>query len=241
MQNLDSDRDPTKDNEKKRTPSVEDEVQQASLTLPLLAGKVTGLPKELASAPSKLHLSQTLQTHGKQAIAQAKVSGNEYGCFLHLTPQGSIRPGVLKPGTPDTWISLEEYEFARREDETIRGILHTHPEANTVFSESNIGFFLQIQDAIHICMDAQGNYLLMLRTKATDPPRKDLFEEAIALYTHVARKEIDQYVQTHELNHTAPSSPAIEQGLLEGMKAVCKRYNIALYIGKTEKIATKVT
>lgn len=234
------DRDKQEDNEKQQDQSAEDTTHASSFTLPLITGKVTGLPKDLASAPSKLRLSQTLKVHGKQAIAQAKASGKEYGCFLHLTPQGSIRPGVLKPGTPDTWISLEEYELARSDDETIRGILHTHPEAHTVFSESNIGFFLQIQDAIHICMDAQGNYLLMLRTETTDPPRNDLFEEVIALYTHVARQAIDQYVQTHDLNHTAPSSPAIEQGLLEGMKAVCKRYNIVLYLGKTEKIASKV-
>jgi len=149
-------------------------------------------------------------------------------------------PGEVTEGTPERWITQDEYLKARKQDETIHGILHTHPEAKTVFSESNIGFFLYFNDAFHVCSDSQGNYLLMLRTEKTDLSREGIFEEAVALYTIVARNATDRYVIEHDMDYTDNSTEAIEHGQFEAMKAVCKKYNIVLYIVKRGKAATKV-
>jgi len=78
------------------------------------------------------------------------------------------------------WIDLKEYSKVQKQDETIRGHMHTHPESvlypgsELVFSDNNIGFFLAANDVVHICTDPQGDYLIMLRTEQTDSPREGI-------------------------------------------------------------------
>ncbi|MFQ6126711.1 MAG: hypothetical protein ACE5R6_19205 [Candidatus Heimdallarchaeota archaeon] len=222
--------------------NVHDKKERIDTTLRfvLKAGQVRRLPKDIASAPSKIRLSQKILDQGNKAVRRANASGNEWGFFFHLSKQGQFLPSELKEGTPQVWISREEYLKAKKQDETLQGLLHTHPEAKTVFSESNIGFFLDAIDVIHICMDSQGDYFLILRTEKTPPPHEGLFEEAVNQYIDLARKETVTYVREHDLEHTKDSAEAINHGLFEAMKAVCKKYNIVLYIGRSRKAAEKV-
>ena len=127
----------------------------SSIRLPLKTGQVTGLSNDPSSAPQHLHLNDEIHEKSHDASNRAKGSGNEWGFFIHLDEKGRLFPGKLKEGTPHEWISLDEYLKARKLDETIHGLMHIHLEGRTVFSPSNIGFFLAANDAISVCMDIQ--------------------------------------------------------------------------------------
>jgi len=131
------------------------------------------LPKDPGSAPREIRLSDEFHKNSHEAWKCAKESGNEWGYFIHLDEEGQLIAGKLKEGTPHEWIRFEEYVKARKQDKTIQGLMHTHLEEETVFSSSNIGFFLAAKDSICKCMDPQGNYLIMLRTEQTDSLGKE--------------------------------------------------------------------
>ncbi|MFQ5820122.1 MAG: hypothetical protein ACE5I5_09065 [Candidatus Heimdallarchaeota archaeon] len=214
----------------------EEENEESSIRLPLKVGRVTELPKDLGSVPREIRLSDEFHKNSHEAWKCAKESGNEWGYFIHLDEEGQLIAGKLKEGTPHEWIRFEEYVKARKQDKTIQGLMHTHLEEETVFSPSNIGFFLAAKDSICKCMDPQGNYLIRLRTEQTDPPWEGIFEEATQAYTAVAREKTKQHIMENELDR----KEAIRRSMVEAMIEVCKQYNIALYTGTSKKAAKKV-
>lgn len=209
---------------------------ESTIRLSLKGGRITELPKDVARAPLKVQLSQEFHKKSQEALQCAKKSRNEWGYFIHVTEEGRLQPGPLKEGISHTWISLEEYAMARQHDKTIHGLMHTHLQERTVFSPSNIGFFLATNDSIYKCLDPSGNYLIMLRTENTDSPWDGIFREAVRAYVDMAREKARYYF----IETGLPEEDARQKGLFEAMREVCKKYNIALYLGKDKKAAQKV-
>ena len=76
----------------------EDDEKESSIRLPLKEGRVTGLPKDIATAPTKLRLSRKLQEQGYKAIESTRTSGNECGFFIHFTEGGEMLPREVTEG-----------------------------------------------------------------------------------------------------------------------------------------------
>ncbi|MFQ5820055.1 MAG: hypothetical protein ACE5I5_08725 [Candidatus Heimdallarchaeota archaeon] len=224
------------DNDDRDNKKAREKDEESSIRLSLKIGGITGLPKDLSSAPPEIHLSSKFHKKSYEALKRAKASGNEWGYFIHSDEEGHLMPGKLKEGTPHEWISLEEYSKAQQQDETIQGLMHTHLEERTVFSPSNIGVFLAANDSVYKCMNLQGNYLIMLRTERTDPPREGIFREVVNAYAEVAREKASQYIIKADLDE----EEARKKSLFEAMREICKRYNIALFMGGSTKAAKKV-
>lgn len=218
------------------TNPVKNEQNASFLRFPIRAGQVTGLPKDPTLAPHTVRLSATLHYQSQEALNRTKKSGNEWGYFIHVGEEGDLQAGPLREGTPDSWISLDEYLPIKQQDATIQGLMHVHLKGATAFSDSNIGFFLETNAVIYKCTDPQGNYLLMIRTELTEPPRLGLFEETLYTYRAVARDKTRQYIWDQDLRIEEATQKAVVDAMIE----VCKQYNIALYIGTHKQPAEKV-
>ncbi|MFQ6123386.1 MAG: hypothetical protein ACE5R6_02090 [Candidatus Heimdallarchaeota archaeon] len=182
------------------------------------ARRVTELPKDPGNAPRAIRLSDELHKKSHEAWKCAKESGNEWGYFIHVAEEGQLIAGKLKEGTPHEWIRFEEYMKARKQDKSIQGLMHTHLEEETVFSPSNIGFFLAAKESICKSIDLQGNYLIILQNEQTDPLREGIFEEVTQVYTAVAREKTKQHIMENELDR----KETIRRGMVEAMIEVCK-------------------
>jgi len=104
-----------------------------------------------------------------------------------------------------------------------------------MLSHGNIGLFLEAEEVFHICKVPQGDYLIILRTKQTDPSREGIGEEAATAYLDVAWNK-----QTANLIAGMELKPAIDKAVYDAMIKICKKYNIALYKGEGDKAAKKV-
>jgi len=249
VQNLGPDRDKQENNEKQPDQSAEDTTHASSFMLPLLSGKVTGLPKDLSSAPNEIHLSPKLHQCGDEALQRTQQSGNEYGFFLHFDDTGQIRPGKVRgpseqgktAGIP-TWITQEEYLELKKHDRSIHGHLHTYPasaeypDEALVLSVGNIALFLEAEDVVLICRGPKRDWLILLRTQITPPTRNGLGEEAVQLYLDLARDKL----WTH-LMAGMEQNQAYDLGFFEAMIEVCKKYNIVLYQGTPGTTPQKLT
>lgn len=76
--------------------NVHDEEGASSLRFPLKDGKVTGLPRDPASAPKKIRLSKKIHEFGEEARKHAQHAGEAWGFFLHFDETGQIRPGEVQ-------------------------------------------------------------------------------------------------------------------------------------------------
>ena len=244
-----SNRDKQENNEKYPDQSAEDTTHASSFTLPLIAGKVTGLLQDLASAPNEIRLSPKLHQRGDEALQRTQQSSDEYGFFLHFDATGQIRPGKVRgpsdqgktAGTP-TWITQEEYLELKKHDRSIHGHLHTHPasaeypDEALVLSVGNIALFLEAEDVVLICRGPKGDWLILLRTQITPLKRNRLGEEAVQLYLDLARDKL----WTH-LMAGMEQNQAYDLGFFEAMIEVCKKYNIVVYQGKSGTPPKKLT
>jgi len=169
-------------------------------------------------------------------------SREEWGYFIHLDERGHLIAGELKKGPSDEWITLEAYLKARKQDKTIQGLMHTHPKSERhpgselVFSVGNVGVFLEANDAVQICMDPQGDYLIMLRTEQTDRPREGISKEAAKAYVDLAQ----DISNTHIIEHNMEIKDAIVKSVFDALIEICTNYKIALYKGGKNKAPKKV-
>jgi hypothetical protein len=245
VQDLNSDRDQPKDNGKKPASSVEDKAHKSSLTLPLRAGKVTGLPKDLTNAPEEIRLSQKISECGDEALRLTQQSDDEYGGFLHFDETGQIRPGEVRGPSEHAeageWITRGEYVTIKQQDPTIHGLLHTHPTSalfpggELTFSPGNLGLLLEVEDTLLICRGPAGGTLLALRTQATPPGQQRLGSHAARAYqNHLPAKLSEGFAAGLE------AEAAITQAVFKAMLEVCKTYNIAVYKSMAGSSARKV-
>ena len=146
-------------------------------------------------------------------------------------------PGELIAGvSEEEWITREAYVTAQHQNETLHGFMHVHLR-DTPFSDNNIGFFLDLNVAIAICRNPQDEYFVMLRTERTSPSRNGIFREALREYTTLARTHAKHYF----IEQQREWEDAKRQALYAAMKEICKKYNVALYIGQGKSPAQKVT
>ena len=223
----------------------ENDEGESSIRFPLKEGRVIGLPKDPASVPAEIRLSKKIHKQGNEAMEQTKQSGREWGFFLHFDEVGRLIPGKVKgpseKASEDEWITREEYLQIKKQDETIHGNFHTHPKstrypgAELMLSHGNIGFFLEAEDVFNICKVPQSDYLLILRTKQTDPSREGSGEEAATAYLDLAWNK-----QTANLIAGMELKPAIDKAVNEAMIEICKKYNIALYKELGDKAVKKL-
>lgn len=164
---------------------AEKENDESSIRFPLKGGQVTGLPKDILSAPNEIRLSRTLHERTIEAWMRTLKTGNEWGYFIRFNEEGQLIPSKLSEGTTEEWIMQEDYLEAQKKDKAIRGLVHTHPQGGAIFSHNNLGFFLATDQIIQKCIGPQGDYFLILRTKNTNPPREELDKEITNAYTNL--------------------------------------------------------
>lgn len=151
-------------------------------------------------------------------------------------------PGALIEGvSEEEWIPRDAYTSAQQQDASIHGMIHTHL-GTSPFSHNKIGFFLDLDVALSICLNSRNEYFLMLRTARTTPPRPGIFRDAIERYGEIARELTITAIISHDLSPKSAIGKALyDTALVGAMTEVCKKYNIALYTGKVGTMVQKVT
>jgi hypothetical protein len=228
--------------------NAQNEEGVSGLFFPLKEGKVTGLPKDPVSAPQKLQLSKKIHELGEEALKKAQHAGEEWGFFLHFDETGQIRPGDVQGPSDEgkkeeipTWITRDEYLEIKRQDPTIHGLLHIHPEdpelpdVEPLFSWGNLGLFLDVEDTLLLCKGSHGDYLLALRTQQTPSSYKGIGKKATEDFKNFILDELAEVIE-EGLEEDSAKSTAMFRAMLE----VCKKYNIAVYKGSTDKPALKL-